>query len=107
MLFIGLPGHPVSSYLVLRHIILDSYIKSLGSSDKFTYGLLEHNISNNQGREVLNLCKLLYENGKCIVSPLYYSSSNIGILTKADGYFVVGENTEGLKEKERVKVYLF
>ncbi len=106
-LFIGLPGHPVSSYMVLKYIILQSYLEAIGRKGKSIYGTLSHNVSNSQGRETLMLCKVRYENAKIIVDPIYYNSTNIGVLAEADGYFSIGENLEGLNKDQEVEVFFF
>ncbi len=107
-LFIGLPGHPVSSYLVLKSIILESYLTSMGNyARNVVLGNLKHNVANSQGREILMLCKIYMEDGKNIVEPIYYSSTNIGVLAYADGYFAIGANTEGFLENEVVEVVRF
>ncbi len=107
-LFIGLPGHPVSSYMVLNHIILNSYFKALNVLKKNKIiGKIKHNVANSQGRDMLYLCKVLKENNEHIVEPIYYNSTNIGILSQADGYFVIKETMEGIEKDDKVEVHLF
>ncbi len=107
-LFIGLPGHPVSAYLVLIHVIINSFFKSVGFFKKrIIVGKLDQNIVNKNGNEMLYLAKLYLINGEYMVEPIYYNSTNIGVLSWADGYFVIDENTEGLVENSKVEVYLF
>ncbi len=107
-MFIGLPGHPVSSYMVLHHVILNSYFNSIDhNNSKTTFAKIKHNIANNQGRQNLILVQLVKEANEYFAIPMYYNSTNIFSLAVADGYFVIDENTEGVKENEIVEVYLF
>ncbi len=107
-LFIGLPGHPVSSYLVLKHIIVTAYYDAVGYKDtKKVYGKLVHNIANSNGRANIILCSIKYIEGDVFVEPIYYSSTNIRAVGVADGYFVIDENTEGFDKGRKVEVNLF
>ncbi len=107
-LFVGLPGHPVSSYLVLKHLMLESFYNAIGYVNKNkVYGELVENVSNSVGRENIVLCKFEVENNEVKVTPVYYSSSNIGVLSQVDGYFVIGENVEGKDKGQKVEVNLF
>ncbi len=107
-LFIGLPGHPVSSYLVLKHLVLESFYNAIGFKNKNkVYGELSENVPNSVGRENIVLCNTSVENLEVKVTPVYYSSSNIGVLSQVDGYFVLSENLEGKNKGEKVEVNLF
>ncbi len=107
-LFIGLPGHPVSSYMVLKHIILHSFYNSISyKNNKKLIGKLKYNVPNSIGREMLCLCKLTKEDNEYIVEPIFYNSSNIGILASAHGYFTIKETREGFNAEESVEVNLF
>lgn len=107
-LYIGLPGHPVSSYMVLLHVVLNSFYIGINNKGfRKVYARLSHNVANNQGRESLVLTELVEDDGMYIAKPLYYNSTNIGMLSMADGYFSIGENLEGYKENEIVEVCLF
>ncbi len=107
-LFIGLPGHPVSSYLVLKHLVLESFYNSIGfKNKKKVYGTLSENVPNSVGRENIVLCNFEVEDCEVKVTPVYYSSSNIGVLSQVDGYFIIGENLEGKNKGEKVEVNLF
>ncbi len=107
-LFIGLPGHPVSSYLVLKHLVLESFYNAIGYKNKNkVYGVLSENVPNSVGRENIVLCNTVVENNEVKVTPVYYSSSNIGVLSQVDGYFILGENLEGKDKGQKVEVNLF
>ncbi len=107
-LFLGLPGHPVSSYLVLKHLVLESYYNAIGYKNKNkVYGELSENVPNSVGRENIVLCNIEVQNHEVSVTPVYYSSSNIGVLSQVDGYFILGENLEGKDKGQKVEVNLF
>ncbi len=108
MLFIGLPGHPVSSYMVLKHVILQSFYSAINyEKNNVIIGKLKYNMPNSQGREILCLTKFVKSDDEYLVEPIFYNSSNINTLGVADGYFVIKETVEGLKEGENVEVHLF
>ncbi len=107
-IFLGLPGHPVSSYLVLKHLVLESFHNAVGFKSKNkVYGELSENVPNSVGRENIVLCNIETENNQVQVTPVYYSSSNIGILSQVDGYFILSENLEGKDRGQKVEVNLF
>lgn len=107
MLFLGLPGHPVSSYMVLRHIILESFMSTIGyNNNKFVFAKLLHNVANNQGREKIMFVKIVIKDNEFYAEPIYYSSTNIGVLSYADGYFSMSETLEGVFKGDMVEVYL-
>ncbi len=107
VLFVGLPGHPVSSYLVLKHIVVNAFFEAIDfGTNKKIFGTLVHNVANSNGRTNIVLCKVCYYKD-VFIEPIYYSSTNIGVLAKADGYFVIDENTEGYDKGKKVEVNLF
>ncbi|XMB67105.1 molybdopterin molybdotransferase MoeA [Mycoplasmatota bacterium zrk1] len=105
-LFFGLPGQPTSAYVVLNTFINDmvSYIYGMKKRDLPYYeGELKMNVHSARGRRTYQLVE--YTNGK--VTPLFTKSGMMLALSKANGYIVISEFSEGLVAGTNVKVYRF
>ncbi|QVK20791.1 molybdopterin molybdotransferase MoeA [Mycoplasmatota bacterium] len=105
-LFFGLPGQPTSAYVVLNTFINDmvSYIYGMKKRDLPYYeGELKMNVHSARGRRTYQLVE--YNNGKVI--PLFTKSGMMLALSKANGYIVISEFSEGLVAGTNVKVYRF
>lgn len=86
---IGLPGPPVSAYLVMREIILPVLLEKAGSSiPKATFpATLTQSVKISRGK--YNIVPVRLENADNTTAiPLSGSSAAIGRLSLADGYFV-------------------
>lgn len=93
-LYLGLPGNPVSAFLVLHQLI--------SKSKKITLPVSE-NINSDHGKSTSILVKIA--NGTAV--PIYYKSGYLNSLAEADGYFVIDENLEGIEKGENVEVRIF
>lgn len=101
----GLPGHPAAAYFVFIALVRPLLCRLGGRK------LIEHtekyplaaNIPSNHGREEFVCVRL--ENGRAV--PVYSKSGVISLLSKTDGYTVIGRNTEGLAAGEEITVYLW
>jgi molybdopterin molybdotransferase len=103
-LFVGLPGHPTSAYIVLSMLlntILESIYKTAHVEEYFIEGTLDTNVHNNSGRMFIQLVE--YKDG--LVYPIHYKSSMIHSLTVANGYIIVPDTSEGMYQGETVKIY--
>lgn len=107
---IGLPGHPVSAYMVF-HIFVSCLIRMMsGTKESFhpiVPAILSSNAPSNHGREELLLVTVEEKAGKWIAHPLFGKSGLITLLTKSDGYVRINRDTEGLQAGNKVEVFLF
>jgi molybdopterin molybdotransferase len=105
-LFLGLPGHPSSSFIVLHTLIdaIKSTIYNIPMEIKpYIETTLLENVHNNSGRLFVQLVHINYTNQTAI--PIHYKSSMITNLIKANGYILIPSNTEGIYKNEIVKTY--
>lgn len=102
-LFIGLPGHPLSSYVVM-HFIVGEILRHIYNQQLYKHYIelpLSENVHNNSGRMLVQLVKI--ENNQAI--PLYYKSAMINVMQSAYGYILIDKNSEGLYKGDTVKIY--
>lgn len=106
---IGIPGYPVSAYLVFEEFVKPLIQKFLGGEkDDSIY--VEANIS----RRVMSSLKykdlirvnLGYVDDRLIATPLPGGAGTSMSLVKADGIAIIGKDIEGKNAGERVKVKL-
>ncbi len=108
-LIFGLPGHPISS-IVVFNIIVKKLIESLhfcGDSDDYYYGVLSHNLHSTPGRTTYQMIAKTIENNEIVINPIFGKSGMTTLMTKSNGYIILGNNVEGLEKGSRVKVYRF
>ena len=106
-LYLGLPGNPVSAYLVLKKTLIASYLAITKQKLNTTKALLAHNMAGAPGKDSIILVKIEELPNTMLAKPVFYRSSNIIALSDADGYFVIREGLEGIDEGEEVEVILF
>ncbi|MDL2211929.1 molybdopterin molybdotransferase MoeA [Erysipelotrichaceae bacterium OttesenSCG-928-M19] len=106
-LYLGLPGNPVSAYLVLRQTLIEAYLELYHIKKTIILAHLAHNTNSSPGKDSLILVKFVFEDNKVIAKPLYYRSSNVYVLAQADGYFVITSNSEGKNKDDIVEVIVF
>jgi molybdopterin molybdotransferase len=101
----GLPGHPVAAYFVFRLFVRTMLYKMLGvkQNDLCFNAVISQNIPSDHGRE--EIIPVSIKNG--IASPVFGKAGIISVLSRADGYIIIGRNSEGVLKGEAVKVYLF
>ncbi len=93
-LYLGLPGNPVSAFLVLHQLI---------STSKKVLLPVSENVNSDHGKTTSVLVKLADN----LAVPIYYKSGYLNSLAMADGYFVIAENLEGIEKGMEVEVMLF
>jgi len=103
----GLPGHPVSAFIVFE-LLFGWLIKELsGASEKAALpARLTHNIAASPGKLTCCLCKLTWVNDCYEAEPVLYKSGLITSLTVADGYFLIEKDIEGFVAGQIVLVTL-
>lgn len=101
----GLPGHPAAAFFVMLTLVLPMLEKISGRNhkDSVVSRPLKSNVSSNHGREEFLCVKI--EDGYAV--PVYAKSGIVSMLTKSDGYIVIGRNDEGIKAGEMVDIHLF
>ena len=107
-LLCGLPGHPVSALIVFE-LFLSRLYRSLSSqSEPITVPAhIDRNIASAPGKTCCQPVLLHQSSGGCIAEPVFGTSGMISLLTRADGYFIIGQNREGVHKGEAVQVFLF
>lgn len=106
---IGLPGYPVSSYLVFEEFVKPIISKFLGRGEEkeetIKAVITKRKVSSLKNRELMRV-NLGQVDGKIIATPL---SSGAGVtmsLVKADGIGIIPQNIEGVKAGDEIDVRL-
>jgi len=106
-LYLGLPGNPVSAYLVLKKTLIASYLITTKQKQNMIKAQLFHNMVGAPGKDSIILVKIEKLSDVVFAKPIFYRSSNVLALSEADGYFVIRAGLEGIDENEEVEVILF
>jgi molybdopterin molybdotransferase len=107
---IGLPGNPVSAFLVARQIVTPLIRRALGEAARpptTVQATLTANIPSASGREDTVPVRLIARGAETDAEPLFGKSTLIFTLARADGLVVVPLNSTGLKAGSAVSVTLF
>ncbi|MBK8021101.1 MAG: molybdopterin molybdotransferase MoeA [Chloroflexi bacterium] len=107
---IGLPGNPVSAFLVARQIVLPVIRRVLGLTDvpmPAVRAVLSANIASTTGREDTIPVRLRREGEGWSAQPVFGKSNLIYTLVNADGVVVVPLNSGGLKAGTMIDVVVF
>lgn len=107
---IGLPGNPVSAFLVARQIVIPIIQRLLGEKPRPAASLtavLSSNIPSAAGREDTVPVRLVANDQGWIAEPIFGKSNLIFTLIHADGVVQVPLNSGGLKAGTSVQVTLF
>ncbi|MDX9916997.1 MAG: molybdopterin molybdotransferase MoeA [Gudongella sp.] len=104
----GLPGHPVSSVVVFKALI-QPYILSLMNRDDImpqVRAVVTHNFPSSPGKETYYMVSVGKNDSGYTVTPSFGKSGMISLMTKSQGYIVIGEHEEGINKGEERDVYL-
>jgi molybdopterin molybdotransferase len=107
---IGLPGNPVSAFLVARQIVAPLVCRALGETPRppaTIQARLTANIPSASGREDTVPVRLIAREGGYDAEPLFGKSTLIFTLARADGLVVAPLNSTGLRAGSTVDVVLF
>jgi molybdopterin molybdotransferase len=105
----GLPGHPVASLIVLRELVftLCDKLSALVYSPIQVPATIIQNIHSDPGKKTFIMVSLKKGNGiTYTATPLLGKSGLITLFSKADGYIVIDDNSEGLESGKKVTVTL-
>ncbi len=108
-IFLGLPGHPVSSFISYFTIVKPLIIKIQGGNDYRIkpdgFVTLKRNVASKQGRESFIPVKLEYNNKNIIAAPILGESGLISIIKISDGFIRIPETREGAYRGEEIEFY--
>lgn len=106
-LILGLPGNPVSAYIVFRCVFQKAFNKYYKIEDNFEIKCrLSRNIHAKSAKSLIQLVDIEKKEDELIATPIFGFSNNISLLKKAKGYILIDEYSEGLRENESVWVSL-
>ena len=107
-LLAGLPGHPVSAMIVFEILFGWLFHKLTGSDIALPIpARISCNAASSPGKLTCWPCTLKWDNDGYTATPVFGKSGLITSLTRADGYFTVDRETEGIKKGQTVLVHLF
>lgn len=107
-LLAGLPGHPVSAMMVFEMLFSDLYRRRTKTQQPpAVVASLASNVASSPGKVTCWPVALSWNETGYTAQPIFGKSGLITTLTKADGYFTVEQNTEGLAAGQTVRVHLF
>lgn len=104
-LVVGLPGHPAAAYLVFHALVRPLLAAMQGEilRERTIPAVLADTVPSNHGREELVAAQLAGETA----TPLLSKSGLITTLARADGYFRIPRDVEGLSRGAHVDLILF
>jgi len=107
-LMVGLPGHPVSAFMVFELLLCDLN-RHLNKSVKppAIPARVSINVPSSPGKSTCYPVTLKQEDGGYSAIPVFGKSGLITTLTRADGYFTIERDREGLSAGDVVFVHLF
>lgn len=111
-LILGLPGHPASSVVSFKNVViplikaLSGEVNSFDFQNKIT-ATLNRNIVSEKGREQYFRVLVKKEKDKYIAEPILGKSSLITTLVKANGLLKCPIGSEGITKDKIVEVILF
>lgn len=109
----GLPGHPVSAMVCFDFFVRPALAQLQGQSTlqssvrpKVTASLTR-NMNSAPGRLDVIRVKLKQHNNGYLAEPVMGKSGSISTLSRADGFFLIDEDSQGVTENSAVEVYIF
>lgn len=106
---IGVPGYPVSAYIVIKSIvekILENMYYKENKENKIIDAKLSKRLMSSLKYKEFVRSKLMYVNGEFLALPLSKNAGSMSSIVNADGIIIVDQNTEGIEKGETVKVNL-
>ncbi|NLY37245.1 MAG: molybdopterin molybdotransferase MoeA [Tissierellia bacterium] len=103
---LGLPGHPVSSYIVFKALLEESLRELYGLEEpRYIEAYLAHNMPATPGRTSYQPVSFEAKDGLLWAKPIFGASGNLSVLAGAQGYFILEDQEEGALRKDLVRVY--
>lgn len=105
--FVGLPGHPAAAILVFELLVGWSMRKIMGMPESPCIpAKAGRNLAGDAGKTTCVLCSMQKDAQGYTACPILGKSGLITALTRADGYFLIERNQEGVVRGEQVDVHL-
>ena len=106
-LYIGLPGHPAAALMVFEQILIRIWRDLTGQpGERRVRARITANVQSAPGRRTFQLVSLR-EGEETEAVPLFAKSGMISPMSRADGYFEMSENQEGVRAGDPVDVHLW
>lgn len=109
----GLPGHPASA-MVCFDLFVRPAMRSLeGQKVEENYpgasvrARINQNLNSAPGRRDVIRVQLKKEQGQTVAEPVFGKSGAISTLSRADGFFFIEEDSQGISENSEVEVFLY
>lgn len=109
----GLPGHPVSAMVCFDFFVQPaiSHLSGLQFDNPLQpasiTARLSRNINSAAGRLDVIRVKLVKQGTTYTAEPILGKSGSISTLSRADGYFLIEEDSQGVTEDSLIEVYIF
>lgn len=109
----GLPGHPVSAMVCFDFFVRPAmeYLcgtwKHSAQLTPWIMARLTRNLNSAAGRLDVVRVKLTKEGDSWAADPILGKSGSISTLSRAHGYFLIDEDSQGVIENSMLKVYLY
>lgn len=105
----GLPGHPVSAFIIY-HIIVRRFIKELigiKEDSRVQEAYFKENYASAPGRDEFVMVNLIEDTGLITACPVMGKSGMMATMSQADGFIHIPASREGIYKDERVMVQMF
>ena len=107
----GLPGHPVSAMVCFELFVKPAIERLSGQSTGAVCAVVRARLSRNMnsaaGRKDIVRVRLTEEGGSYTADPVMGRSGAISTLSRADGYFIIDEESQGVTRDTIVEVQLY
>lgn len=109
----GLPGHPVSALVCFDLFVRPAITQlsgTIGADEAFQPSVsatLSRNINSAAGRLDLVRVQLRRNGSELMAEPVMGSSGAISTLSRAQGYFLIDEESQGITQGTTVEVFLY
>lgn len=109
----GLPGHPVSAMVCFDFFVKPAITLLSGGKAEETAlkpsisARLMRSINSAAGRLDVVRVRLVRENDQWCAHPILGRSGAISTMSRADGYFLINEDSQGLSAEEQVEVFIY
>lgn len=104
----GLPGHPMSAIVVFnvlaKPFILEC-IKDTSSIKRPVTAIVTKDVKPAFSKETYQMISFIEENGTLYAEPIFTKSGFVSTMQKAEGYFIIEKDTDGVKKGDTVLVY--
>jgi len=110
----GLPGHPVSAAVTFELFVRPAILQISGRvasplpEAKTVRAVCRRNLNSAAGRtDFIRVALSRNKNDQYEAVPILGKSGSLSTLVEADGYFIIGESSQGVEQGAEVLVYLF